>query len=133
MANDSNSNDAKNLDREVEEVLSSLDTTDPGNDDVEPSPQGQKELRVAAVIPMHKLPSVAIKRGPGRPRKDDETIKAMARYQAEMAKRQVEFVDNDPVVKATTVHQDSTNTLHLVRHRLARVAASLEPSRQGAP
>lgn len=131
MSNEQN-NDAKKIDQEVEEVLGSIDATDPVNEVLEPalpepSTQGQKELKVASVIQMHKLAGVAVKQGPGRPRKPDQaTTAALAAYHAQMAREQVSFVDNDPIVQATNARKDSAETLHLCKQRLARVHASLD-------
>jgi hypothetical protein len=126
-------NDAKTLDRELEEVLDNLDVTDPVSDGQKaasnpvPSPQGQQELKIASVIQMHKLAGTTGRRGPGRPRKPDpETTKAIADYHAQMAREQVEFVDRDPIVRATDSPKESAEMLRLVRQRLARIQASLD-------
>lgn len=124
----SNTDDTKTLDQEVDEVLRTVDETDPVNDgEPPPVPKAEMDLRVAAVIPMHQAGTIQIKRRPGRPKKvvaqpstDDLT------YHAEMARQQVHYVEADAIVRATQARKDSAETLHLCKERLARVAAALE-------
>lgn len=104
-----------------------LDSQDETKDEASEPTQGEKELRIASVVQLHKLEGTAIRRGPGRPKKpDQETIDQLAAYHAEMAREQVAFVDNDPIVKASGARKESAEMLHLVRQRLARVHAQLD-------
>lgn len=119
----SNENDAKN-DQEIADLLATVDAEETAE---EASAQGQQELKVASVIPMHALPGGTFKRGPGRPRKPDQnTAATIAAYNAKMAREQVAYVDSDPIVVATQSQKDSAEMLQLVRQRLARVHASLD-------
>lgn len=121
------------MDQEIDAVLNSVDFDAQADPHVELVPaaeissQGQMELRVASVIPLHQLPSVPAARGRGRPKKvisgpqPSELV-----YHAEMTRQQVAHVESDPLVTATLKGVDSTETLRLLKQRLARIQAQLD-------
>jgi len=114
----SNDNDAKNLDQ----VPGSLGATDhPEASTLKPEPKG------ASVVQLHNMQGKAIRRGVGRPKKPDETTaKALADYHEDLARRQVAYVESDPLVQATHSPKDSAEMLRLIRQNLARVQATLD-------
>ena len=121
----------------VEELLDAVtgaddtDDTDPIQDPVaevaEASTKAQRDLKVAAVIPLHEVPGVAAKRGRGRPRKikrqptPDDLV-----YHAAMQRAQTEYVSKDDLVDAAVHRRGPAETLHLLKERLTRLAATLE-------
>ena len=120
--------DAKKLDQEVEDVLKGIDTTDVAADPVSPQPsKAQMDLKVAAIVPIHQAVGLQPKRGPGRPKKilSQPTVDDLA-YHAEMARRQVEFVESDTIVQGAQARKDSADMLNILRERLARVHATLD-------
>lgn len=122
-------------DKDVEELLNAVDETDPQADPEEvaeaeakkPSEKAERDLKVAAVIPMHQVPGINAKRGRGRPKKikkqptPDDLV-----YHAAMQEAQTEYVDQDPLVEAAHNRKGSAETLYLLKERLTRLAATLE-------
>jgi hypothetical protein len=84
------------------------------------------DLKVASVVPLHAATAPA-KRGRGRPKKINPKPSADDLvYHAEMQRQQIDYVNEDAIVKAAQDHRDSPEMLHLLKERIARAAATLE-------
>lgn len=130
----------------VDELLEAAD---------EPTNEGSRALQAANVVPFHAAtghsprnrekpedmrPGAVLKRKEEAEAKAKEAKRTRGRpkklekkpnvedllYHQEVLRREVEFVDGDPIVSATTDRKDSVEVLHLLKTRIARAAASLE-------
>lgn len=105
-------------DEEVDRLLEELDV----NDKTKTSNHGSQVLE-AAVVPIGK----PLKRGRGRPANvHTPPAPSVAEYNRAIIAQQVAFVENDEVVKAMSRRVDSVGTLHMLKERIARSAATLE-------
>lgn len=111
------SDEAKRIDdSEIDELLKDLDDSDATSD------HGRRVLQ-ASVVPISR----PVKRGRGRPKKVyGPPVASVAEYNQALIEQQVTFVEKDEIVQAITDRQDSAATLHLLKERIARSAATLE-------
>lgn len=112
------SGEAKNKvvpDEEMEALLDELD-------EPETSSHGERTLE-AAVVPITQ----PVRRGRGRPKKEyGPPAPTEAEFNQAVIEQQVAFVEKDDIVRAIMKGEDSPKTLHLLKERIARSAATLE-------
>jgi len=117
-------------DTSVEELLDSLDDTDPVAEDEsmaeEPS-KAERDLAVANVVNITDASLKPTKRGRGRPRKiEKRPTPDDLNYHAVMQAAEIEFAEADEIVRVTTERKNSAEVLHQIKERLARQSANLE-------
>jgi len=77
----------------------------------------------ASVVPIGK----PVKKGRGRPKKEyGAPSPTKAEFNQAVIEQQVAFVEKDEIVRAITQKKDSAATLHMLKERIARSAATLE-------
>ena len=108
---------------EVEEssVLgSSLDDED------EPSDDRQRTEKIIKLMPIHSVPGANVSRRVGRPRQiTRKPGQSDLDYHQALTEEKVEFVENDPVVKAITMRSDAVDMLRVIKQEVAKEAAAL--------
>lgn len=102
-------------DAEVQELLDSLDESDLSSH--------AEQTLAASVVPI----GTPVRRGRGRPKKTfGPPAASVAEFNQAVIEQQVAFVERDDIVRAIVNRKDSPTTLHLLKERIARSAASLE-------
>lgn len=105
-------------DAEMDEILGEIS----GGSEAESGSDHASRMLEASVVPINK----PVRRGRGRPPKVVSQTSSQAEFNQALLEQEIAFVDKDEVVKAIIRGEDSLRTMHILKERIARSAATLD-------